>query len=314
MDPYQTGSRDGADPADSLPEEAWTGAGLTLEVVGRCGGRIRQVVAQMESHLPRAVVRVLDPDGAAGSDDTTAPDLEECEDSQGHAADLILLILGTECPTEDVLSLVARLTGRGPVLVILDGAGDDVGLVAMEAGAEDWVALSAFTPQTLILRVIGRARAVESSRVNAMRADWEGETDRLGRLVGATSSVTARSFGSRSLRDLLPDLHVFALGRLNDLIDQAIEDRIFRGGPGIDSDLQALAESLGFARAGPRDIIDLYVTVLRSRDDKGPVKRRAVMMEESRIIALQLMGHLANYYRLRVIGTPPRRGEKDQAR
>ncbi|GEO81319.1 NarL family two-protein response regulator [Pararhodospirillum oryzae] len=225
--------------------------------------------------------------------------------------DLLVMVVGADIAPDDLAVAVGRRVGAAPVLVVLENGNDDLGLVAMSAGAEDWVLGSSFDPQALILRIIWRHRAHEVSRDNAVRAGWEGEADRLGRMIsGGTMTVTARSFGSTALRDVLPDLYTSSLRRLNDLVDQAVEDRIYGSGHGVDTELQALADTLGFARAGPRDVIDLYVTVLRARDSSGPAKRRAVMMEELRLLVLQLMGHLANHYRMRVMGAPIRRGEK----
>lgn len=232
-----------------------------------------------------------------------------------EAVDLVVLAVGEACLPEDLTAGVERYGDLGPVLVVLEGGDDDLGLVALSAGADDWVAAAGFDPLALIHRVVLRHRAQESARTNQARARLEGETDRLGRLLsGGSTSITARSFGSATLRDALPDLYISSLRRLNDLVDQAVEERIYGDGTNLDPELQSLAETLGFARAGPRDVIDLYVTVLRARDASGPARRRAVMMEESRLLVLQLMGHLANHYRLRVMGAPVRRGEKGTQR
>ncbi|HAP99756.1 MAG TPA: NarL family two-protein response regulator, partial [Rhodospirillum rubrum] len=118
--------------------------------------------------------------------------------------------------------------------------------------------------------------------------------------------TTARTFGSRPLREGLPEVFASAVLSLNTLIDQAIDERIFGPGAGTDAGLRALADSLGFARASPRDVIDLYVTMLRGAEERPTPRRQALAAEEGRLIALQLMGHLVTHYRLRVIGAPGR--------
>jgi hypothetical protein len=63
-----------------------------------------------------------------------------------------------------------------------------------------------------------------------------------------------------------------------------------------------MAESLGFMKAGPRDVIQIYLTALKKMAASANRSRLSAYSEWGRILALELMGYLVSYYKRRAGG------------
>lgn len=109
--------------------------------------------------------------------------------------------------------------------------------------------------------------------------------------------VAERAFGLPPLRENYPDVfagHVLAYGVM---LSQAIEHQVFDTRQQHSRELQAMAEQLGRYHARPRDIIDLHLAALRQQVQTATALKLQAYTEEGRWMALELMGHLASFYR-----------------
>jgi DNA-binding response OmpR family regulator len=106
------------------------------------------------------------------------------------------------------------------------------------------------------------------------------------------TAVTARSFGLGPLREALPETFAELARHYGGLLDRALERRVYRVSQPLSEELRSLGERLGSLGAGPRDVVDLHRTALRG---KGSATHAYV--EEGRLLVLELMGHLASFYR-----------------
>ncbi|MBK1665288.1 NarL family two-protein response regulator [Rhodospirillum rubrum] len=261
----------------------------SISIVGFHGGAVEITAERVRRALPQTGV------------------LSSLADDLDPESALVILVVGAFCPASALAAAVGDVVEGAGVLVVLDSPDDALGLAAMRAGADDWIAADLLEPKVMIQRIFDRRQAAsehQGALDSALRAE---EANRLDKMAGGPPApITARTFGSLPLREGLPEVFASALLHLCSLLDQAIDERIFGPGPGTDAGLRALADSLGFARAGPRDVIDLYVTMLRRTEERQTTRRQTLAAEEGRLIALQLMGHLVTHYRLRVIGAPGR--------
>lgn len=150
------------------------------------------------------------------------------------------------------------------------------------------------------------ADAAERAREDAARmGQLERELRLLTRLsVAPPTSVTAELFGSGSLAESLPDHFQAAVKRYGDLLDHALEQRAFKVDYNLSEDLRVLGERLGFLKAGPRDVVEVHTTALKSRTQDAPPQKARAMVVEGRLTVLELMGNLAAFYRA---GCSPRR-------
>jgi PAS domain-containing protein len=152
-----------------------------------------------------------------------------------------------------------------------------------------------------------RKRALQAEATAAASAEQiktrEREIRGLLELAHATSTtITASVFGILPLRKSSPHVFDELLRQYENSIEHAIEQRAYRVEHDISAELRALAERLGFLRAGPRDVIEIHSNALQSKSkDTTPLKVQAYT-EEGRLLVLELMGYLVSYYRNHSLG------------
>ncbi len=142
------------------------------------------------------------------------------------------------------------------------------------------------------------AWAEAEARSNAERVkEQEREIRGLLQLSSSPTSVTAGLFGSQPLRESGPLVFGELTRQYGSLIEKAMEQRAYKVDYSLSEDLRAMAERLGFLRAGPRDVVEIHSTVLQQKSSGvNPLKAQAYT-EEGRLLVLELMGHLVAYYR-----------------
>lgn len=153
-------------------------------------------------------------------------------------------------------------------------------------------------------------RAEEASaRENQARIDQlERELRSLSELSGSPkTTVTARMYGVVTLLEGFPDTFNELVGHYKELMDLALEQQLFKVKHDISGRLSAIAETLGFYKAGPRDVVDIHATALKEKiriADTGEKKKGYT--GEGWIMVLELMGYLASFYRNRAnsLSTP----------
>lgn len=88
--------------------------------------------------------------------------------------------------------------------------------------------------------------------------------------------------------------------RYQRVLDKLIERRIYKIDYNQETELNSLANDLGFLKASPKEIIKINSTVIKNNIHKVHPKKLMIYHEETRIVMLELMGYLTNYYRNRV--------------
>jgi CheY-like chemotaxis protein len=137
------------------------------------------------------------------------------------------------------------------------------------------------------------ARRLEKQRRQRQRQELRS----LERLAAPRTTVTARVFGVDPLSTALPEVFHELVGRYARLIDLALEQRAYKVDHRLSDQLRSLADEIGFLNAGPRDVVELHATALKSRTaDVAPRKAQAYI-DEARVRVLELMGYLVAYYR-----------------
>lgn len=123
--------------------------------------------------------------------------------------------------------------------------------------------------------------------------------------AGPGTNLTARSFGERPLREEFPHLFAHAVECYEILFDRALERRGYRVDFNLSDSLRELAGELGFARARPRDVVEIHTAALRNRSRGAPPQKVQVLAEEGNFLVVELMGYLATYYRSQGLGIGP---------
>ena len=119
----------------------------------------------------------------------------------------------------------------------------------------------------------------------------------------STSAVTAQLFGATPLHDRAPLEHSAIVESYASLLDTALHRKAYRGqGEGLAEDLRVLAERLGDLGAGPREVTEVHARALRHAVRGATAAKTQALLSEGRLLALELMGNLASYYRRRSRG------------
>jgi DNA-binding response OmpR family regulator len=130
------------------------------------------------------------------------------------------------------------------------------------------------------------------------------------------TAVAAQSLGLTPLRESLPDLFDELVQHYGDLLDQALEQRVYKVNYQLAESLRALGDQLGFIKAGPRDVVQIHHAALLNKAAKVTVSKARAYIEEGRMLILELMGNLVSYYRnytLSVRGGNTSDGENGEA-
>ena len=143
------------------------------------------------------------------------------------------------------------------------------------------------------------AVSAEESRIKQL----EHELAWLEQLAApAATAITADAFGLRSLREGQPQTFDEWVVQYEQLIDLALENRIYRVEHNVAGALRSMAERLGQFNAGPRDVIDLHTAALRRKSANLTIQKAQASAEEGHLLALELMGDLVSFYRTHAIG------------
>jgi len=131
----------------------------------------------------------------------------------------------------------------------------------------------------------------------------EHELTQLQALVGsAPAPITAQRFGVLPLRDSMPRQFEDMVQTYARVLGDALDQRNFKVDRKTSQALHDLADQLGLLSAGPRDVIDLHVSGLKQRLAEADREESAALVEESRLLVLELMGHVVTYYRSYTLG------------
>ena len=115
------------------------------------------------------------------------------------------------------------------------------------------------------------------------------------------AKVTARLMGVLSLRETAPGAFTELSETYGSIMDEALERRFHKVAGSLSDMLGNLANRLGFLKATPRDVVDLHSTVMKEKSRGMPASRMRLYLDEGHFLLVELLGHLATYYRNRAL-------------
>lgn len=195
-----------------------------------------------------------------------------------------------------------RTSGEQPPVVILTGINEEaIGLEAVKGGAQDYLVKDQLTAPLLLRSMryaVARQRMLRTLSEISREEERLRELYALERLTGeGPSSVTARSFEIRPLRDAAPGPYEEFKNIYATILTDAFESKVFKVDHRIGDRLRRLAEDLGKYRAAPRDVVQIHLEVLQAQMQKETTGRAQAYLEEGRLLVLEFMGNLAAFYR-----------------
>ncbi len=111
------------------------------------------------------------------------------------------------------------------------------------------------------------------------------------------TNVTGRMYSQKMIRETKPDDFNEMIESYKAVLNDRLEERMYRTDKKISSRLQTLAQRLGVMEAGPKDVVELHVTALKNLSSGVNYKRAKALTDEGRLLAMELMGHLVSFYR-----------------
>jgi FixJ family two-component response regulator len=272
-----------------------------------------------EARAPRPGVLIVDDDRAVveALKDTLEPEFDAIAVTRPEVAlatlaqrDVAVLVADQRMPGMEGVAVLVEARQRNPDVVgVLMTAYADID-AAVQA-INDAHAFAFVTKPWDTEELLGIVRrAVDAHRRRRReRGDLHDQQQRelagLEQLSRATPApVTARRFGSAPLRERAPTDFSRLLDRYTQVLDRALEQRVYRVDNRISESLGSLADELGTLRAGPRDVVDLHTTALRARLQQPNLSTQVseAWAAEGRLLILELMGYLVSYYRAYTLG------------
>lgn len=123
----------------------------------------------------------------------------------------------------------------------------------------------------------------------------------------ATGELGAPAPEAERLRNRLPQCFEACVDSYGPLLRRYVSE-LTSEHPKPKAAMVRLAERLGAAHAGPKDVVEIHTAALERCATRVSLGNSAVLVVEGRLFALEMMGLLADYYRIAY-----RRGATDGA-
>jgi len=209
--------------------------------------------------------------------------------------DLVLLDLGLpDSHGLGTLNAICVAYPQVPVVVLTGAAEEDMGLACIRAGAQDYLAKTAMTPDRLS-RVIDYAISrFRETQIKVLREALQRyqtlSSDRIG------TPVTGAMTGNRPVRDVSRALFAEMVSTYRELLREYMEHLVLKKEkPRVD--MEVFITRLGDLGGAPRDLVDVHMAALEQVSEDIRLPRIAAYAVDSRLFVLEMMGHLVEYYR-----------------
>jgi CheY-like chemotaxis protein len=217
-----------------------------------------------------------------------------------------LILLDLSLPDSAGIDTVLQIRESAPDIpcIVLTGSKDeDLGVKAIQYGMQDYLVKDQLESNLLLRSIIysiERHRLLGELEHERQIEQTEKEFRLLKEFPGALQvSVTAQIFGSIPLRKLHQGIFSEYVKRFEHIIEQQLDQFTYKVQYNISEELRSIVEDIGFIKANPRDLIDIYTLALRNKIKDVTPQKALAYIKESRMLLLELMGYLTSYYRNR---------------
>ncbi|MBL8021675.1 MAG: response regulator [Leptospirales bacterium] len=211
--------------------------------------------------------------------------------------DAVLLDLGL--PDSQGLDTFVKLHSKHshvPILVLTALEDEEVGLQIVRTGAQDFIVKGKIHPLSLSRSL--RFAVERAERESRVQVDRELEMGDVESLAASPEAVTSTQlFSAGPLRLTHPDQFERIVERYAAMILTSLDLRNENRHPTYEP-LQPLATVLGRIRCSSTDLIEIHTAALKTIMEGQSSARAQAIMAQGRLMILQLMGNLANFYRV----------------
>lgn len=189
-----------------------------------------------------------------------------------------------------------RSIDRHVPIVVLTGAADEaLALDCINAGAQDYLCKSEIRPTSLrrsIDYAILRLRESMLREIEQTLNRYRAMSTRTVR-----TSVTASLAGTGAVRERYPDIFLELVDSYVGLVTVYCEQQRYKRDKPREA-MERVVSAIGDAGGGPRDLIDVHVAALDQMVASLADKSDSSLLIEARLLALEMMGLLVDYYRV----------------
>lgn len=213
-----------------------------------------------------------------------------------RAVDVVVLDLRLpDCSGVATVKAVRDVASEVPIVVLTGSDDEQLALQCIDAGAQDYLPKSEVQAQNL-RRALGYAiTRIRDAQVQALQETLARYRSLASEHTG--TSVTAALAGSGPVSQRHPAL----FARARQAYFALLQPYLARESERLEAPAAALASIvtwLGDAGAGPRDLLDLHLAALDQALALTTDAHARSIVFESRLLALQMMGLLVDYYRV----------------
>lgn len=215
-----------------------------------------------------------------------------------------LVLLDIALPEGEGLSCFQQIHTQAPTVPIIILSGFEDATLAIEAvrqGAQDYL-VKGQIDSPLLVRSIRYGIERQRLLLEVQEPRWQQQQERELLLLeqipaNQNTAVASKLYGSLLLQESVPHNFNQLVQQYTQIMDLALEQRIYRVTHPISEQLREIAQQLGFLKASPKDVIDIHTSAIKQKISDVPSAKAQAYIEESRIMVLELMGFLVAYYR-----------------
>ena len=196
---------------------------------------------------------------------------------------------------EGVRSL-REAAGEIPIVVLTGDSDDRTATACIDAGADDYLAKDEVGTHNL-RRAIGYAiTRIREAQLRELQQTLHKLRAMSSASQGTTVTAALAGTGAVSLRS--PDAFRRIVTRYLELLEPYRQGAQIPTAGASRIEKERVVAMLGDAGAGPRDLLDAHVAALDETLGEHDVQHTAALVVESRLLALEMMGLLVDYYRV----------------
>jgi CheY-like chemotaxis protein len=210
------------------------------------------------------------------------------------AVDVILLDLGLpDVVGVDALAALQPHSGRTPIVVLTGHEDESLAMECITHGAQDYLSKNDIRPVPLRRSINYAINRSHEHEIRELR-----ETLDRYREMTTPAETDGSIHATPPLRTRAPEAFASCVVSYVAVMRRYF-DRLVVEKQKPREEMGRIVAELGKQGAGPRDLVDIHVLALgQMSEDGNTVKSRALAIE-GRLVALEMMGLLVDYYRVR---------------
>lgn len=199
-----------------------------------------------------------------------------------------------DCHGVQAVSALREVAQQIPIVVLSGNESESVADACISAGAQDFIPKSEAKAPTL-RRALGyaimRRREAQLRASQAALANYRALSS-----DAQATTVTAAMAGSGAIAVRSPQFFDGLVERYCSFFDQYLGGPVDQ--PNLQHEKERIITAVGDVNGGPRDLVDLHVKALERVVTLDNESRGVGLVFEARLLALEMMGLLVDYYRV----------------